>query len=503
MASSPTLESLVSLPEFGVECCRSLFRPRNPNVHSKFMKIHRRLLLALFLAIAGSPSLPADVHFGNGLKIGEVDSTSAIIWLRLTETPDRRPDGTPFKDDDEAVPDGLRLAEMKDSLMGAQGSVRLRYHAPGGTKTITAWQDVDAHRDFTAQIHLSGLVPATTYTLVAEGRPAGGEVATTTCAGTFTTAPRPDTPAPVKFVVVTCHDFPRRDDGERGHLIYPVMTKLKPDFLVHTGDVEYYDKPGPWAKSEALARFKWNRLYSLSNQREFHRNHAAYFMKDDHDTLANDCWPGQNYGELTWEQGLAIFREQVPMGEKTFRTIRWGKDLQIWMLEGRDFRSPNNMPDGPEKTILGTAQKNWLFDTLRASDATFRIVLSPTPIVGPDRGSKNDNLANKGFTHEGDEVRAFLSSQPRTFVICGDRHWQYVSKHQQTGLMEFSCGPGSDSHAEGYSMERRGPEHRFLRIKGGFLSIEVDRAGTAPRVAFRHHAVSGEVVHEETFARPE
>ena len=45
------------------------------------------------------------------------------------------------------------------------------------------------------------------------------------------------------------------------------------------------------------------------------------------------------------------------MGEQTYRTFRWGKDLQIWLVEGRDFRSPNNMPDGPDKTIWGAEQK--------------------------------------------------------------------------------------------------------------------------------------------------
>lgn len=465
------------------------------------MAAARSLRFALLFVICGFRPVDASVHFGNGMKIGEVDSSSAIVWLRLTQTPERRADGTPFKDDDEAVPQGLKLGDMKDSLMGAPGSVRLRYRTGDGKEAVTAWQEVDAERDFTTQIRLSELSPSANYTVIAEGRPRDGKEPSSTCEGGFSTAPSATTDAAVRFVAVTCHDFPRRDDNERGHLIYPTMTRLNPAFLVHTGDIEYYDKPAPWAKSAELARFKWNRLYSLAHQREFHRRHAAYFMKDDHDTLMNDCWPGQSYGELTWEQGLGIFREQVPMGEKTFRTVRWGRDLQLWMLEGRDFRSPNKMPDGPEKTILGAAQKKWLFDTLRASDATFRIVISPTPIVGPDRGSKNDNLANNGFTHEGDEVRGVLASLPGTFVICGDRHWQYVSRHAETGLHEFSCGPGSDAHAEGFSMKNRGPEHLFLRIKGGFLSVAVTPEGGTPRIAFRHHDVSGEVVHEEAFSK--
>lgn len=458
--------------------------------------------ISLFLAAAHFSSAHAGIHFGNGIKIGEVDANSAIVWLRLTDSPERRADGTPFKAEDNKVPDGLRLGDMKDSLMGANGRVRFRYRPKDGVESATPWQSVDRQHDFTTQAKLTDLKPATAYTIIAEGRAHDEDVIAATCEGRFTTAPLAAGTAPVRFVAVTCHDFPRRDDGERGHLIYPVISKLNPDFLVHTGDIEYYDKPGPWAMSAELARFKWNRFYSLENQRDFHRNFPSYFMKDDHDTLKNDCWPGQTYGDLTWEQGLAIFREQFPLGDKTHRTFRWGRDLQIWMIEGRDFRSPNNMPDGPEKSILGAEQKQWLFDTMRASDATFRILISPTPIIGPDRGNKRDNHANEGFTHEGNEIRAFLAPLPGTFVICGDRHWQYVSRDAASGVIEFSCGPGSDSHAEGFFMKNRAPEHRFLRIEGGFLSIDVNRTGEQARIIFRHHDVHGKVVHEEAFPSP-
>ncbi|MFM7180850.1 MAG: alkaline phosphatase D family protein [Verrucomicrobiales bacterium] len=465
------------------------------------MNLPRSLALSLCLALSALSSLQAGVYFGNGIKIGEVDSTSAIVWLRLTDRPERRSDGTEFNDKDSAVPAGLSLRDMKDSLMGAAGSVRLRYKTADDQETVTDWRSVEANQDFTTQIRLDGLKPGAAYTVVAEGRAEGEENPSVKCEGGFRSAPAASMAAPVRFVVVTCHDFPRRDDGERGHIIYKAMSGLKPEFFVHAGDIEYYDKAGPFAKSAELARFKWNRLYSLANQRDFHCRHASYFMKDDHDTLMNDCWPGQTYGDLTWEQGLAIFREQVPMGEKTYRTTRWGRDLQIWMVEGRDYRSPNNMPDGPEKSILGAEQKKWLFDSLRASDATFRVVISPTPIIGPDRGSKNDNLSNKGFTHEGNEVKAFLASQSGTFVICGDRHWQYASRHPKSGLWEFGCGPGSDSHAGGFAMKNREPEHQFLRINGGFLSVAVTPEGATPQILFRHHDVSGEIVHEESFSK--
>ena len=95
-----------------------------------------------------------------------------------------------------------------------------------------------------------------------------------------------------------------------------------------------------------------------------------------------------------------------------YRTVRWGKDLEVWLVEGRDFRSPNNMPDGPDKSIWGGEQKEWLKKTLLASDATFKILVSPTPIVGPDRGNKADNHANSRVRSRGQRVPTVGGGEP-------------------------------------------------------------------------------------------
>lgn len=441
------------------------------------------------------------VHMANGIKIGEVHQDSAIVWTRLTRLSERNIEGLAFTKKSEAVPEGHILDDMEGSVPGIAGEVRIVYWPEGSENRArsTSWQAVDAHADFTQQFMLSGLSAGTTYQLTVQGRAAAAAEPSCTTRGCLKTASDPGAPAPVLFTVVTCQDYPRRDDPQNGHKIYSVMRKLGPDFLVHTGDVEYYDKAQPYAKSEELARFKWNRIYAMPFQRDFHRHATCYFMKDDHDVLKNDCWPGQTYGQLTWEQGLAIFREQVPMGEKTYRTIRWGRDLQIWLVEGRDYRSPNKMPDGPEKTIWGDQQKPWFFETVKKSDATFRILISPTPLVGPDRANKNDNHANKGFTHEGNELRAFIGSQKNMFVICGDRHWQYASVDPTTGVREYGCGPSSDIHAGGYKESMRTPMHRYLRIKGGFLAVSVERANAEPTITFRHYGPDGRIYNEDTW----
>ncbi len=467
-------------------------------------------------ALLQPPALSsAPVHFGNGVKIGEVDHDSALVWIRLTAEEQPRSrwssfQAVPFANRADAVPEGLLLEDMQGSLVGAAGEVRVQWqpvgyepNEPNGTSSEgnlvrdSGWLRVDPAADFTRHLSLTDLLPECRYYLKIAGRPLGDPAAITTMEANFGTSPSPDQQARVMFTVVTGQDYLRVDDSRSGHRIYRSMLDLDPDFFVHTGDTVYYDKPGPFAKSLELARYKWNLTYAFSNQREFHRRVPSYFLKDDHDTLKDDCWPGQNYGALTWEQGLSIFREQVPMGESTYRTRRWGEHLQVWMVEGRDYRSDNSLPDGPDKSIWGAQQLAWLQQSMRASDATFRVLISPTPLVGPDRISKRDNHANRAFRHEGDQVRAFLASLDNTVVVCGDRHWQYVSVDPETGLREYSCGPTSDAHAGGYLDDKPAPMHEFLRVKGGFLSVMVVPRERGPELHLVHHSTLGHVEHAD------
>ncbi len=83
------------------------------------------------------------------------------------------------------------------------------------------------------------------------------------------------------------------------------------------------------------------------------------------------------------------------------------------------------------------------------------------------------------------------------FVNCGDRHWQYVSIDPNTGLSESCSRLASDQHAVGYSEELRKDMHRFLRIKAGFLRVDLDSARKI--FYFYHHFVDGNVVYEVSF----
>jgi alkaline phosphatase D len=475
-------------------------------------------MFAVVLLHSCSQAAPEGPYLATGIKIGEVTQTEAIIWARLTEKPERvgndapmpdikyideetgelvnrrgRPDATPVV----TYPEGYNVNNIQGATPGKAGMVKLKYRALDDGEWIqTDWHSVDPERTFTHQFKLSGLSAGTKYELLVEASPKGKKVSAS-MEGKFATAQAPDVPAEVNFIVTTGTSYPDVD-SDMGYKFYNSSLKLDPDFFVHTGDIVYYDGA---AKTADLARWHWDRMYSYPNNINYHRQVTSYFIKDDHDTWRNDCYPGMEtkfMGEFTYEEGTAIFLYEVPMGDKTYRTIRWGKDLQIWLVEGRDYRSQNIMPDGLEKTIWGKEQMGWLKSTIESSDATYKVLISPTPIVGPDRGNKNDNHANIGFKYEGDLVRDYLSGQKNLVTVCGDRHWQYISKDAETGLLEFSCGPGGNDHAGGWNQEDRLPEHVYLNVVGGFLEGSLVQSEGTPSLVFRHYNPDGELLNEVT-----
>ena len=434
------------------------------------------LVLGLLYALPIAAPQDQGPYFASGIKAGDVDQSSAVVWVRLSQKPTADFSKLPI------LSQGLTGKQQDVGVMpidvvpGMDGEVRIQYWESSADPSTTqrgAWQPVTSASNFVHQFQLTDLQPKTTYVYLAETRRIGSSGISATMRGKFQTAPAATDAAVIRFAVTTCQAVRSIDAGTAGHRAYQQMLAFEPQFLVHTGDIVYYDK-APLAKTPAQALAKWDLMFAYKHNQDFHRQVSTYFMKDDHDTLKNDCWPGQSYGELTFAQGLAIFRQQVPIREQTYRSVRWGKDVQIWMTENRDFRSSNRMKDGPQKTILGATQMAWLKQSLAESNATYKFILSPGPIVGPDKKGKSDNHANSAFFHEGQALRDFLSKLPNTYVICGDRHWQYCSTDPKTGLIEMGCGPINDQHNFGGNPGNDEKFHSYFSEKGGFLGITVN-----------------------------
>jgi len=478
------------------------------------LPVSRRHFIRTGAAAAIAPPLFADParesHQATGVRVGEVTDTTAIVWTRLTKHSTRNQNGVVFA----AKPKGKAAKtaekpkpvppahEIEGACPAMSGRVRLRYSLREdlGDALETEWVDVTEESDGIHQFKLGSLKPGSTYHYVSETAGADG-AGHESLRGRFHTAPGASATDALRFCVMTCQGYQDRDHPD-GHPIYPSMLALDPKFVVMTGDLVYYDSNPPRAVTPALARLHWERMFSLPRLVAMLSSTSSYWLKDDHDTLSDDSWPGMKSGELTFAEGQRIFHEQAPMGSQSYRTIRWGRDLQVWFTDGRDFRSPNKMADGPEKTIWGAEQKSWFKRTVKESTATWKVLVSPTPLVGPDRKNKNDNHSNGGFAHEGDEIRAWLKDNvpDNFFVVCGDRHWQYHSVHPATGVQEFSVGPASNSHAGGTPGENR-EYHKFHRVAGGFLCVEVRSGGSESEIAFQLRDVNGGIGYEAKFQR--
>jgi alkaline phosphatase/alkaline phosphatase D len=450
----------------------------------------RNTMVACLIAFgwAGSVSLADSPYHAQGELSGEVTSSTVFLQTRLTKT---------------AGP----ALEPEGDISGAQGFVSFEYARSEdfSGSMRTDWRKTVAEQDFISRVQLSDLLPATQYFY----RTWSGTSVETAMPGptrSFKTLPAPSDHTNVSFCMGSCMNYntfvngvangggpitATEEDRRQGYPSFAAMKKLQPDFFIGTGDIVYYDNPAKGAaQTVAELRRKWHQQFRFPRLIDFFSVTPAYWSKDDHDFRFNDAdLSGMKLP--TPQTGIEVFREQMPICDfddqdtPTYRTHRVGKNLQLWFTEGRDYRSPNNMPDGPEKSLWGAQQKQWLMDSLRQSDATWKIIISPTPMVGPDDKSKKDNHVNLGgFRHEADEFFQWANDSgiKNLFIFCGDRHWQYHSIHP-SGIEEFGCGALNDENsrrgvAPGSS---RGTDPEGLIVQpytypeptGGFLHVEV------------------------------
>ncbi len=426
-------------------------------MHRLYLPTIERSLVASVVAMTilsscGIYSNPPEMFIGRlqGEMVGEVTATSAILQSRLT---------------------AMQLDENGDAPgKSGIGQFEVSTDSLFQNASFTPWLRAEASSDFIIKTRVENLASNTRYWY----RLHWGEderYTETGPAGSFTTLPGPEIEAETRFVVVTGMHYGRFRQSDRGNqpdaaLGYPALVTIldrEPHFFVGTGDNVYYDHLPPVTTIEGM-RKKWREQFVQQRYIDLFSRVPTYWEKDDHDLRYDDCdstdTPKDPEVVLelpAFDDGIRLFLEQVPIVDPsdenpvTYRTHRVSSLLQIWFLEGRDYRSPNLTPDGPDKTMWGVEQRTWLQRTLLESDAPFKVIISPTPMVGPDDLRKKDNHTNiGGFRHEGDAFfqwaleNDFLDKG--LYIVCGDRHWQYHSIHP-LGFEEFSSGALVDGNS--------------------------------------------------------
>ncbi|MFC4874174.1 alkaline phosphatase D family protein [Negadavirga shengliensis] len=472
-----------------------------------------------------NPNKPPNIHL-HYLMAGEPMQESIIFQARLAAS-----DTIVYED----VHDPALL--MATDLEGKAGKLRFEYGTDPQLRNAqqSPWIAVTSGGDFIGKYKATGLAPGTNYYY----RVRYGQEEENSLTGqiqSFRTLPAKDAESEISFVMVTGSHLARfylgggfgkassqgteayqgEDKYEGFHGFESILAK-EPDFFIGNGDNVYYDHPEDHrVKSLEEMRAMWHRQFFMPRIRRMFSKIPIYWMKDDHDHRFDDSDTTAvhpRYGsEPSNELGIKTFLEQVPIADPedinplTYRTVRVNKYLQLWMVEGRDYRSPNEWPDGPEKTIWGEEQKQWLKQTLSESDATYKILVTPTPMVGPDGAGKKDNHTNPdGFLTEGTAFFNWLLAndfdKDSFFIITGDRHWQYHSIHP-TGFQEFSCGAMVDQNSrlgvDPGSENSNDPQGLIIQPytsevpSGGFLRVKVSPDKNAPKISFEFYDEYGQ-----------
>jgi alkaline phosphatase D len=414
------------------------------------MNLYRQLtrtLLASGLSVTVSNTSTAEVT--HGVAAGDVGSSSAVIWSRT---------------DNKAV--------MHVELLGDERQLS------------TA---VGPKRDYIGKIHVKNLEPDTEYRYRVwfsqkqqdHEEQEEGTHKTSSEYGRFHTAPLADRQSAVRFAwggdlagQNTCRD------AREGFPIFNAINAESLDFFVGLGDMIYADElcestgrygnpqvPGYFTLSANMenywAHWKYNR--EDDGYRELLARLPYYAIWDDHEVVNNfgplhDTRDHAPYtpGEHLLPLGLAAFLDYNPVVEdaaaskRLYRNARWGKHLELFILDTRQYRDANFEADSAEKpkTMLGQEQLTWLKQRLDATDATWKVIVSSAPMSIPTDGWGN-HAGTGGFENELiDILRTMQRKEMKNIVfITTDVHFAEVFRYTPFAedpafqLHEFVTGP--------------------------------------------------------------
>jgi alkaline phosphatase D len=409
--------------------------------------------LARLLPLAAQTEPPGTVdeslQVTHGPMSGEVTAETAVLWAR-----------------------GSEAGELRFEL--------------ASTDAFTDTLDVqialiDEESDLTGETAVANLEPSTLY----HYRVAltVGDRLSQYASGQFKTAPAATAEAEASgfsFVFGSClggQGYCR--DPETGWYIFETMRLEQPDFMILTGDTIYGDSactepnnvPGSEGPFTDLDGFRSRYRYHLEdeNYATFLRQTPVYVTWDDHEVI--DDFGGPALSRLNpqlFADGSQAFFDYWPLSandegnNQIYRKVSYGPHADIFILDTRSYRDPNvNWDPNPRtlapKTMLGAEQFAWLQDGLADSTATWKFIVTSTPLSYPTGFPQpevdgRDGWANyserSGYETELMSLLFFVTAQQvdNLIFLTGDTHHpfalSYDPDHDGTAnFHEFGSSP--------------------------------------------------------------
>ncbi|MGI8460656.1 MAG: alkaline phosphatase D family protein [Solirubrobacterales bacterium] len=346
-------------------------------------------------AIFASPAAAAVGGFQYGVTAGEVTSSSAVLWAKTKKS---------GRVTAEVATDGKFKKVVAKAKTKAKGS-----------------------NDNTVQAEIDGLKAgqALNYRFCEKNGPCSDK-------GKFTTAPKASKAETIEFAYTGDTDATAAQGSTSPFFgtfeAFKAMQKEDNDFNVHMGDTIYSDSEVAGAPPALTVEEKWAKYRLNLEQKNYPklRGSAAYYTNwDDHEFINDFSIPED--GEALYQAGVKAFTDYAPVDysedDGLYRTFKWGKNLELFILDERSFRSakasdqcinpasgaPDLAPTAPEskrqlfsslipslsqpvsqlckdtinssqRTLLGQPQFNQFLADIEKSSAKWKVVLNETPI---------------------------------------------------------------------------------------------------------------------------
>ena len=438
--------------------------------------IVKRVWIAVAFALAtcvlAAPAQAADppVNFTLGVTSGDVTNHKVVTWAHT---------------------DGAAKVEVRVYDDPALTSLKKK---KDGNAT--------AANDFTVKIDVDGLKENTQYYYKFVQKNSTGNESDV---GAFRTAPKKNKPADLTFTYSSDSDGTKvAGVPQEGN--FDVLAAAEAEngqFFVYAGNTIYGDSShGTPAVTQADFENKYKENRTYPNLASLLKSTSTYAQMDDHE-VEND-YDGQTVNPTLYANGRQAFLEYMPVREKgllhdsscagdpLYRTVHWGSDVDLFILDGRSCRSADvrftpcgddlgptlptavrttfpfslfltpSPPPGclaaindPSRTVLGPVQKKRFKKDLLKSNATWKFILPDYPMqqffVRPyDRW--------EGYAAERNEILNFVRDNGIENVVSlsGDaratlQNQLFIDKFTDPGTIaeEFVTGPiGADTLQE-------------------------------------------------------
>jgi len=268
-----------------------------------------------------------------------------------------------------------------------------------------------------------------------------------------------------------------------------IATRTNMDLILMLGDNHYANSSDKAAQRKAYLGQRSSPGFLAAT-----RSIPVYGIWDDHDFGPNDSdgsLPGKDMALSAflehWANPGAGERENPGIYFKFSRG-----DVEFFCLDGRYHRSPNRSPVTPEKTMLGARQLEWFKESLTASKARIKVLVS-----GSEWQSYGTPDSWTSFARERDDLFQFIDHKgiQGVILISGDRH--FTAAYQVQGrFIEVTSGPIGGNASD----SRVTPEMFINHNKGRFYCIyDIDTSGSEPRLTLEIYQIGTGLVTHRSF----